>query len=168
MVFIDEAGCLSLEAIRGIMLVRDISESQGWTIIFVFIGMDDLPKKLNMLPQIRRRVPHWRYFEEYTFDDTWQLLADLHPHFNKLDKANKEHNAQVRYIHETLGGYPGLIVPFIHQMDYLLKAQLGEVNEKFLRTVHYLIANGKDKALAAVERFSKASPLRKPSGKGQK
>jgi hypothetical protein len=168
MVLIDEAGCLSLEAIRGIMLVRDISEAKGWTIIFVFIGMDDLPKKLNRLPQIRRRIHHWRYFDEYTFDDTWQFLTDLHPHFAKLNKGDKEHYAQVKFIHETLGGYPGLIVPFIHQMDYLLKAQPGEVTEKFLRTVHYLMATGKDKALVGVDRFSKASPSKKPRGKGQK
>lgn len=153
MVLIDEAGCLSLEAIRGMMLVRDISEKRGWTIIMIFIGMDDLPKKLNQLPQIRRRIHHWRYFDEYKLEDTCEILKKLHPHFEKLDKDDE----QIQYIHQTLGGYPGLIVPFIHQMDFLLKAQSGEVTMKLLRTVHYIMASGKDKALTSVETYGKGS-----------
>ncbi len=157
MVLIDEAGCLSLEAIRGIMLVRDISELRGWTIIMVFIGMDDLPKKLNQLPQIRRRIHHWRFFDEYKLEDTWDILKKLHPHFEKLNKNDE----QVEYIHKTLGGYPGLIVPFIRQMDFLLKIQQSEVDMKFLRTVHYLMASGKDKALTSVETYRKGSTTNK-------
>lgn len=147
-VFIDEAGCLSEEAIRGMVLVRDIAQNEGWTISLIFIGMDDLPQKLNRLPQIRRRVHHWCYFEEYSLDETWKLLAGLHPHFKTLDRKNKDHNAQVKFIHETFGGFPGLIVPLINQMDYLLQLEKCEVNEQYLRTVHYMMVHGKDKSLA--------------------
>src|SRR5205085_9023355 len=41
MIFIDEAGCLSVEAIRGMVLARDISEKEGWMVSLILIGMDD-------------------------------------------------------------------------------------------------------------------------------
>lgn len=37
-VFVDEAGHLSLDAICGMVLVRDVAKSLGWTLTLVFIG----------------------------------------------------------------------------------------------------------------------------------
>jgi DNA transposition AAA+ family ATPase len=75
MVFVDEAGLLSLEAIRGMVLVRDVAENMGWTLTIVFIGMDDLPIKVTRKPQIVNRIHEWCFFKEYDFDDTWKLLV---------------------------------------------------------------------------------------------
>ncbi|MGB7923415.1 MAG: AAA family ATPase, partial [Pyrinomonadaceae bacterium] len=138
MVFIDEAGCLSLNAIRGMVLARDVAESQGWTVSLIFIGMDDLPHKLKRLPQIRRRVHHWCYFEPYSFKETWKLLKKLHPYFATLSDSNKDHQAQIKFLHETYGGYPGLLMPIINQLDCLLRVERPVVNEQYLRTVHYM------------------------------
>lgn len=166
--FIDEAGTLSIGAIRGIVTIRDRSVKVGWPISFIFIGMDDLPQKLDTVPQIRRRVQPWVYFEEYDFDETWNLLSKLHPHFATLDKNNKDHLAQVKFILDTLGGYPGLIVLFLNDLDYNLKAYQGTVDEKFLRMVHYLMADPKDRALEEARAQSKPRRPRADSSKRRK
>jgi hypothetical protein len=146
MVFIDEAGCLSIDAIRGMVLVRDISHKEGWTISLIFIGMDDLPIKLNSLPQVDRRVEHWCYFNEYDFDDTWTLLSELHPHF-KSDRKDENVKELVEFVHESFGGYPGLIVPFINQLEYFMTGLDREIDLKTLRTVHYSMTSGKSQAI---------------------
>jgi hypothetical protein len=162
---LDEAGTLSIGAIRGIVTIRDRAVKVGWPICFIFIGMDDLPQKLETVPQIRRRVQPWVYFEQYDFDETWDLLSKLHPHFAALDKVNKEHLAQVKFIYDTLGGYPGLIVPFLNELDYNLKISQGVVDEKFLRTVHYLMTDPKDRALEEAKSQSKTRrPRAGPTG----
>jgi hypothetical protein len=145
--FVDEAGNLSTNAIRGIVTIRDRSLKVGWPISFIFIGMDDLPQKLIELPQIRRRVHPWVYFAQYSFDETWVLLSKLHPYFSSLNKENKEHVAQVKFIYETFGGYPGSIVLFLTDLDSAMKSCQGEVDEKFLRSVHYLMTDPKNKSL---------------------
>jgi len=160
MFFLDEAGCLSLGAIRGIVTIRDRSVKIAWPISFIFIGMDDLPKKLNAIPQIQRRVHPWIYFEEYDFEDTWELLSKLHPHFATLDRGTKEHVAQVKFIHQTFGGYPGLIVPFLSEFDLTLRASRGQVDERLLRSVHYLMTNPKEKSIELSKALHKTWPLR--------
>lgn len=156
--FLDEAGTLSIGAIRGIVAIRDKSVKEGWPISFIFIGMDDLPQKLNDVPQIRRRINPWVYFEEYSFDDTWDLLSKLHPHFEKLKKESEDHVAQVKFIYETFGGYPGLIVQFLNELDSAGNVIQTSVNEKFLRSVHYLMTYPKDKAIETSRSLHKARP----------
>jgi len=156
--FVDEAGNLSINAIRGIVTIRDRSLKMGWPISFIFIGMDDLPQKLNTVPQIRRRVHPWVYFAEYTFEETWNLLSKLNPHFSGLDRNNKEHVGQVKFIYETFGGYPGTIVSFLLEFDSALGSFQGEVNEKFLRTVHYLMSEPKAKMLESSQALNRPRP----------
>lgn len=145
--FIDEAGCLSLNAIWGMVLVRDVGKSVGWNLSLVFIGMDDLPQKMMRLAQIEGRVHEWCYFEEYDLDETWSLLAQLHPHFSKLDRGDGEHQEQVKFLHEVCGGLPGQIVPFIQRMTYRLQEYRGEIDLTFLRAVHLLTARDKQQML---------------------
>lgn len=158
--FVDEAGNLSINAIRGIVTIRDRSVKMGWPISFIFIGMDDLPQKLDTLPQIRRRIHPWVYFEQYSFDETWDLLSKLHSHFSTLDKGNQEHVAQVKFVYETLGGYPGLIVPFLIDLDSAMKARQGNVDLRFLRSVHYLMISPKDKTLENSNSLYRTRPPR--------
>jgi hypothetical protein len=98
-----------------------------------------LEAKINELPQIRRRVHPWVYFEQYSFDETWDLLSKLHPHFSTLDRENQEHTAQVKFVYETFGGYPGSIVQFLIDLDSAISARPGNVDLRFLRSVHYLM-----------------------------
>lgn len=138
LIVVDEAGCLSLDAIRGMTLVRDVAESQGYTLTIVFVGMDDLPQKMNILPQIRYRVKEWCNFSQYTLDETWALLKELHPYFASLDGSKAAHREQIEVVHELCLGLPGLIVPFVQKFDYRLTNLKGEVDVRFLRAVYEL------------------------------
>jgi len=135
---VDEAGTLSLEAIRGLCLIRDIAANEDWTLTIVFIGMDDLPDKLVKIPRIHLRLLDTCHFTQYEVEDTWRLLEKLHPYFAKLDPKSKAHREQVETIHEMCGGLPGLIVPYVHKLSYRLQSLKGEVDLLFLRAVHEL------------------------------
>jgi len=147
LIFVDEAGCLSLDAIRGMVLVRDVAESNGWTLTLVFISMDDLPQKIGKLKQIDGRTYEWCYFEQYSLNETWNLLAELHPHFAGLDRNNEDHRAQVEFLHETYGGFPGQLIPFIHRMEYRSQEFRGKIELRFLRATHLLTARDKESSI---------------------
>jgi hypothetical protein len=147
MVFIDEAGWLSLDAIRGMVLVSDVAKNLGWTLTLVLVGMDDLPQKLVRKEQIHGRVIEWCYFEPYNLNETWDLLAALSSYFNKLDRKNEYHREQVTFIHETYGGIPGNIVPFLRRLEYRLEEHKGEVDLTLLRVVHLLTLRDKQRSI---------------------
>jgi hypothetical protein len=146
-VFVDEAGWLSLDAIRGMVLVSDVAKNLGWTLTLVFIGMDDLPQKMMLKEQIHGRILEWCYFEPYNIDETWDLLAALSPYFNKLERDNEDHEDQVKFIHELYGGIPGNIVPFLHRFEHRLEEHEGEVDLKLFRVVHLLTQRDKQRAI---------------------
>jgi len=138
LVFVDEAGTLSLEAIRGLCLIRDTAANEGWTLTIVLIGMDDLPDKLIKIPRIHLRLLDTCHFTQYEVEDTWHLLEKLHPYFAKLDRRVKAHREQVETVHELCGGLPGLIVSYIHKLSYRLRFLKGDADVMFLRAVHEL------------------------------
>jgi hypothetical protein len=147
MIFVDEAGLLSLDAIRGMVLVRDTAENMGWTLTLVFVGMDDLPMKMEKLKQIKGRISEWCYFVEYDLNDTWNLLAELHPHFAGLDRSDENHREQVAFLRDTYGGLPGQLVKFLQQMDYRLQEHRGAIDLSFLRGVHLLTARDRERMI---------------------
>jgi hypothetical protein len=149
LIFVDEAGNLSVDAIRGMVLARDTAELENWTLSIVFIGMDDLPAKMVSLPQINNRTDEWCYFEPYSLEETFVLLGKLHPHFACLDLNNREHREQVEFIYEQYGGVPGLIVPFIRRLKSRQNTELdGVIDITGLMAVHLSTLRDKDKALA--------------------
>lgn len=147
MIFIDEAGCLTLDAIRGMVTVRNIAENQKWRLSLVFIGMDDLPRKMTQLPQINYRVHEWCYFKPYDFEETWKLLAALHPYFAGLKKENSEHEDQVKFIHEHYGGVPGQIVPFMRKLNARINESDRNVDMLLLQAVHMSTVRDKERAI---------------------
>lgn len=138
LVVVDEAGCLSEDAIRGMTLVRDTAENDGYTLTIIFVGMDDLPQKLTRLPQIHRRVKEVCYFSQYSLEETWALLKELHPYFASLNENKPPHRKQVETVHEFCLGLPGLIVAFVQKLEYRLTNYKGEVDAKFLKAVYEL------------------------------
>jgi hypothetical protein len=146
-IFIDEAGGLSIDAIHGMVLVRDTAVSLGWTLTLVFIGMGDLPVKVEERSQIAGRINEWCYFVEYDLDDTWNLLAELHPHFARLNRKNESHREQVSFLRDTYGGIPGHLASFIGRMEYRLQEYKGEIDLTFLRAVHLLTARDKQRSI---------------------
>ncbi|HEX7315878.1 MAG TPA: ATP-binding protein [Pyrinomonadaceae bacterium] len=147
LIFVDEAGCLSLEAIRGMVLLRDVAELEHHPLSIVFVGMDDLPAKLCELPQIELRLHEWVYFEPYNLDETWALLAELHPFFAGLDGRKREHQEMVSFIHETFGGVIGEIVPYLRKVDHRLRELGGEPDLTLLRAVHLSTQRDKTRAI---------------------
>jgi len=158
LILVDEAGCLSLDAIRGMVLVRDVAELLKWRASFVFIGMDDLPIKLERLPQIKRRIEAWCYFEEYGLEEIRQLLVALHPHFRGLAVNSPALKEEVAFIHSHFGGLPGAIVPFLRQVDARLEDIGSEINLAVLIATHELMKRDRDRAIADAQ----ASFARRP------
>jgi hypothetical protein len=145
--FVDEAGSLSLESIRGMVAVRDEAENTGWTLTLVFIGMDDLPTKLTRLPQIAKRVHEWCYFEPYSLDEVWLLLTELHPFFAGLDGRKQQHQEMVQFIAEQYGGVPGEIVPFVRRLAHRLRDYKDEPDMRLLRAVHFSTQRDMNRAI---------------------
>jgi hypothetical protein len=135
-IFVDEAGTLSLEAIRGMVLVGDVARNMNHPLSLVFIGMDDLPTKVEQLPQVRERVVEWCYFEAYSLKETAKLLSRLHPHFAELDLDNPNDYEQIEFVYEMFGGLPGLIVPFLKKLDRYQKEECEQITLKYLRAIH--------------------------------
>lgn len=122
MVFVDEAGLLSLRAIGGLVQVRDLAKKKEWPLTTVLIGMDDLPIKLQQRPQIFGRVHDWISFDPYTLDETAELLAKIHPAFSNLDLEDEEDSGVLRWIHEQFEGVPGEMVPFLRRLEPRLES----------------------------------------------
>lgn len=135
-ILIDEAGTLSLEAIRGMVVVGDVARNMNHPLSLVFIGMDDLPTKVQQLPQVKKRFVEWCYFEAYSLKETAKLLSRLHTHFAGLDPNNPEEYEQVEFIYEMCGGFPGLIVPFLKKLDRYQQEECEQITVKYLRTIH--------------------------------
>lgn len=149
MIIVDEAGLLTLDAIRGMILVLDTAENLGYPLTLVFVGMDDLPTKLTKIPQIERRVHEWCYFGEYNLEETWDLLAELHPHFSTLDKNKKDHIEQVEFIHKKFGGKLGLIVPFLRRLDYAAPRMKVAIDLTLLKAIHMQTHQSRKQAIDA-------------------
>lgn len=148
MLFVDESGNLSEEAIRGMVLVRNTAELKDWTLSIVFIGMDDLPSKLVSLPQIENRTDEWCYFEPYSLEETFEILKRLHPHFATLDFNKRQDRDQVEFIYEEFGGVPGLIAPFIRRLKTQQDNFDGVIDITTLMAVHLSTLRDKEKALS--------------------
>lgn len=168
MVLIDEAGMLSLDAIRGMVLVRDTAELMGKTLSLVFIGMDDLPQKMCAIPQVEKRIHEWVYFEPYTLDETWALLAELHPYFQTLDARKQAHRDQVAFVHEQFGGMAGEIVPFLRRLTHRLQGYTDEVDMRLLRAVHMMTQRDKDRAITDAKMKYRGKPANTTNTKIEK
>jgi AAA domain len=165
-VFVDEAGLLSLDALRGIVLALDTAKNERQLLSFCLVGMDDLPLKLEQLPQIRRRVHEWIFFEEYDLKGTWKILAKLHPHFAALDARNPDHWEQVEYVHKTYGGIIGNIAPFLKKLNYRYRGHAGELGLKHLMAVHDATNRDRERAIESARTQYRAKAPETPAGKG--
>lgn len=137
-VIVDEAARLSSEAIQAMSLIRDVAHAQDWPLTIVFVGKDDLPRLMTKVEHVHKRVLEWCYFTEYSLEDTWTFLTELHPYFASLDAKKADHIEQVQAVHELCTGLPGLMVPLLQQLDYRLSYFSGTVDAKFIRAVHQL------------------------------
>jgi Cdc6-like AAA superfamily ATPase len=146
-VFVDEAGNLSLEAIRGILMAYDSAKNHEHPLSIIFVGMDDLPTKVMKLPQVKGRIHEWCYFEPYSLDQVTDLLAKLNSHFADLELNKTKLLEQVECIYEMCGGYPGLIIPFLRKLERYQKIDSEEITTVYLRAIHLRTTIDRDSAI---------------------
>lgn len=139
MIFVDEAGLMSADAIRGLMLICDIAIRMSWQLTMVLIGDNNLPMKISRVPPLERRIEGWVHFTRYEFEATCQILRGLHPHFGSLDPEAADHCEQLEFMHKICEGLPARIVPFLNYMDYYLKISSCRVDLRLLQTIHLLM-----------------------------
>lgn len=153
MIFVDEACGLSLGAISGLKYVIDAAASANtrWPLTLVLIGMGRLPLTVQKVPQIRNRIADTCYFEPYSLDDTWDILAGLHSHFTGLDRSDPGNVSQVREIHSLSGGLPGLMAPFLDRLDAQSRL-LGEpINAQLIRATRLMRTQDEARAIEAAQ-----------------
>jgi hypothetical protein len=143
MFFVDEAGLMSADAVRGMMFVCDIAKRMNWHLTMVLIGDNDLPKKIISVPAVERRITGWIHFKQYDFDGTCQILRVLHPHFESLNYEVAEDQEKLELMHEVCEGLPARIVHFLNHLDYHLKISPCSIDLRFLRTIHLLMKQDK-------------------------
>jgi hypothetical protein len=163
-VFIDEAGNLSLDAIRGIMMTYDAAKSIDHNLSLIFIGMDDLPTKVTKLPQINGRINEWCYFEKYTLKEIAVFLKEFHPYFTNLDFKKAKSLELVECIYELYDGFPGLIIPFLNKVENYLQINPQTLTVKILRMVHMRTnmdkSNSINKSLRLINYFRASRSIR--------
>lgn len=148
LVFIDEAGKLTVDAIRGLVLVRNLAHTKGWDLTLVFIGMDNLGGMMRSVPQIDRRVEEWSFFEPYNVAETYTILSEIHPYFAGLDLDNPAERAQVEYLHEQYAGLPAQMVAFLRKLDRRKERVDREIDMRLIKAVHLTTVRDKRLALA--------------------
>jgi hypothetical protein len=112
-IFVDEAGRLSLNALDGLVLVSNTAGIKKWPLTIVMVGMDDLPVKIKLNERINSRIHQKVCFEPYKTHETWDLLAALDPYFADLDRKKLGDKEQVALVHELTGGNPRAITSFV-------------------------------------------------------
>jgi type II secretory pathway predicted ATPase ExeA len=113
MIFVDEAGRFSLNALDALVLVSDTAGIMEWPLTIVVIGMDDLPVKIKLNERVYSRVHQKICFAPYKPHETWDLLAALDPYFAGLNRNKSEDKEQVELVHELTGGNPRAITSFV-------------------------------------------------------
>jgi type II secretory pathway predicted ATPase ExeA len=120
MVFIDEAGTLDIEEIRGLTVVLNEARSIDHRLSIVLIGMDELPATIQKLPQVKNRVVHWCYFEPYSKEEIGDLLYALSDSMKRLDKESPEFAQITDIVFTKYAGIVGTMKPFIRFLDQRL------------------------------------------------
>lgn len=172
MVFIDEAGNMSLEAIRGMLMAHDAAKNMGHALSLIFIGMDDLPVKVTKLPQVNGRIQEWCYFEAYSLEETAELLSELHPHFANLEISNPADREQFQLIYDLYGGFPGHIIPLIRKIERYQAVNPEPITPVYLKTIHLRTALDKansinrSREIYTNDLFAEDARRQKPSRKG--
>jgi hypothetical protein len=165
-IFIDEAGNLSLDAIRGMIMAYDAAKNTGYPLSLVFVGMDDLPTKVNKLPQVKGRIHEWCYFEPYDLDGIANLLVELSLHFKDLDLKKPEHRNQIECIYDLCGGFPGLLVPFLRKLERYQLIESEEITTTYLRAIHLRTTVDRDSSINKSEEIHGVKTAKK-KGKGK-
>lgn len=147
LICVDEAGLLSLSAIRGMVLVRDTAKNLDRTLSLVFIGMDDLPHKLDRHPQVSGRVHEWVNFDPHELDETEALLNSLGKPFKGLSLEDSDDRKVIEWIHDRFEGIPGDIVPFCRRLAPRLSRSGNPLTVQECQVAHQITLRDKKRSL---------------------
>lgn len=136
LIFIDEAGLWCLNAIRGVIAIRDQVQKMGHRVTIVLIGMDDLPIKLRASAQVNGRIHEWVYFQPHSLEETTRLVAATSDLWKDADPGSVEVKRQMAVIHEVTDGAPGLIRPLVEKVEANLARRDRELSAEFVMAVH--------------------------------
>lgn len=147
-VWLDETGRLSVDALDGLCLVVDAAAGADppFPLTIVLVGMNDLPTKVHTREQLKNRIHEWVHFAPYSPDETWKLLAALHPHFAALNSRRRAHQEQVEFVHDLALGRPGLVVPFVRRLAHWARVHGQDIDLTLLRAVHLMMQRDLDRA----------------------
>jgi hypothetical protein len=151
-VAVDEAGTLPLDAIRGMILISDLAKKINWDLTLILIGMDDLPKKIQQLPQIKARVNEWCRFEPYELEEMFDLLRRIEPVFVNHSLDNKQHLEQIKFIHDQFQGTIGLIIPFLRRLRNYLNGSNDVVDLELLMAVQLMFLRDRDLSISDADK----------------
>lgn len=143
MVFVDEVGLYTPEAIRGLVLVGDWARKMDHRLTLVLIGMDDLEATIAMIPQVERRVREWICYDPPEVEETAELLACCSGLFSERSLEDPETHELVEWIHERHGGLPGLILPFLERLEGRIGGQ--DLTLEVLHVTHNLTNNDRNR-----------------------
>lgn len=130
MVFVDEAGLLTPEGIRGLSHLQNAASLKKVRLSIILIGMDQLAHSVSAYEQVKLRVHEWCYFKPYSVEETFTMLQQLDPQFAHLSLERRSTHEMVSLLHELTRGLPGLLVPFLRRMHATQRL----IDEKVLST----------------------------------
>jgi type II secretory pathway predicted ATPase ExeA len=166
-IFIDEAGRLSLNALDGLVLVSDTAGNMKWPLTIVLIGMDDLPIKIKLNERINSRVHQKVCFEPYKIHETWDLLAALDQYFANLNRNKSKDKEQVTLVHELTGGNPRAITSFIGRFIGMRQGHPGIDPMVVIRSAHVQPSREEMRMREDMGYSHKTRPKKKGSKRGR-
>jgi type II secretory pathway predicted ATPase ExeA len=143
---VDEAGMLPIEAINGLVILRDVARNQGWPLSLVLIGMDDLPRTLRSREQVYNRVLEWCQFIPFCDEEVSALLLAMSPQL--AERPNAEIQQMVAFLQERCRGLPGLIVPLLKRAAYWAQVGQRPLGLEAMRTAEAVTRQAEDAAVA--------------------
>jgi len=149
MIFIDEAGLYSIEAIRGLVLVVDWARRLGHRLTLVLIGMDDIERTIGSNAQVNNRVADWVCFEPPKREEIFELIQRASAIFADRTLDDPSTVELVEWLEGTYSSLPGLILPFLDKADALIGTR--EPTVRFFSAIQSLADKDRNSIRAIVK-----------------
>lgn len=167
MIFVDEAGGLSLDELRGLMTLLNVAANERHRLSIVLIGMDELPVLVRKLAQIRERVIDTCFFEPYAQDDCIAFLEAMLPHFKNLKNGSDELRKQAQFILDKCHGLPGELAAYCTRARGLILDRGEPITLEALRMLHLVKEYDTKRAIEFSTAHRKRKPLRSVKSDGR-
>jgi type II secretory pathway predicted ATPase ExeA len=145
--FLDEAGRLTLDAIRTLTSVFNYAQQIGHPLSIIFIGMGDLLRKAQADEQVKRRIHEWIHFYPAKQEDLVPLLSKLHPYFRDFDASDPAYLKMIAFFLQGCGGILGQIVPVLKRLNSLLPQKPSDFSVEHLQAAYLQFAQDRTAAL---------------------